>query len=375
MCGSCVGAVQKHCGVLQNGEMMLSCALASDGRDVNGSSFIGGATLPRCGSYYYCSAERLLSSLGQGVADSNRPVAVIAGSFVLCYDTRTGCLLPLIRETVQGDAVVPGELRADAEFPVRSFRSACRLASETRHRGVKCRIAVTVNDHCFRASDLAVGEDVDAGVLAWRLRKDFYATFQALPDLYEAILREHSLQACDAVLQNDLPARDGQDILPKHAVYFSETVLRNRFKRKSWSELKHAHGLYACSCNGPLAFPGNGGPCVDEGEVQALGPPGSNFWACAGEVIQLLRDLSQRSFARLVFFVPALCRRQVNAGLKVAIRHLTELEEVVSVLEMEGRRGCPGGAPGHAYEVTVYRKHDGTPSVLLDEPVEAGLTP
>lgn len=193
-----------------------------------------------------------------------------------------------------------GEFSAFTRF---SWRLGCRLVALAKERGQALQLMVLVNDWQFVQSPTEARRDSER--TAAKMRDQYFAARRSLPDYHLRMLHEHGLTEADV-----LKATGDQWL-------FSESALRialGRSVSKLFSEGR------AESCGLTKHFQPSGDPvisiCADIGTEMDLIFCGSTN--CAGEVIELLRELNERGIGLLVNLYPRPCLAQVSTGTMLA---------------------------------------------------------
>ncbi|MDY7092624.1 MAG: hypothetical protein SX243_06595 [Acidobacteriota bacterium] len=189
-----------------------------------------------------------------------------------------------------------------SQFSKSTWLSACEaLGSSLSSRDVE--LLVLVNDWQFL--ELGLGNRRAEARLADYMRRQYYSASQKIPSLHSTILSSCGLS--DAVVFRNRPDK----------WMFSETDLRRDLNRS-------ISGLFdedeAAEASLVKRFLPTGDPVIsyvdEDGSEQCLLYCGAT--SCSGEIVELLRRLSERSVDVFVNIFPRQCWGPVVTGTKIA---------------------------------------------------------
>lgn len=278
----------------------------------------------------YSCVHDLTESLYRRLRSWPKPIAVMGGHFMLMYSSNLDCLVPMIPGAPSFGQELSSIQPVAEAFAIDSLKVSAQLLS--RLPSEAARLVLLVNDHQFQRIQKNVPREHGM------LRQRFYRDNPDIPDSYRSILLEEGVDIERSILRNDLPSRKGRGILTKLTPYFSEQNLRNIFNDRTLPELQN---LPEFECledkvgSRRLIYrrPGEKNPLPLTDDHALCG--------CSGEVVQLLRELTEtrdinRPRARsALLIVPKDCATPVQIGVTAGLDLFKDLHSAGVVWGLE----------------------------------------
>ena len=260
-------------------------------------------------THHYSSADKLLNALRPNVTGTS---AIMAGHFMLMYDSRKNQLVPMIQQELN-DRMLLQQVRIYAgDFPLRTLRYGIELHKRWLMNSEQdSKLLLLVNDHRFQAFCSDSLRKKLRGDFAGQLRRAYYKQEQIIPECYLAEFESNSVDYRSVVMRNQhVPSNlisNGASV----SYVFSEMNLRNRFRRglqKSVTSFEGFSKRHISTKESPDIFFNNFCLTEDDGEC-----------GCSGEMVQLLFDLLREQVSNIILFVPEECTPPVRVGAQAAL--------------------------------------------------------
>ncbi|MHC2071109.1 hypothetical protein ACYFX5_26855 [Bremerella sp. T1] len=266
---------------------------------------------------------------------SGKKVAVVAGHFLLMYhppDNGEGHkLIPAIWQDIPQDSEASSASRNFAkkmfgDFSVASFRFGLKLRCllQRRRPPIDCRIALLVNDHKFSEPTFQPERQKSIQARTYNLRQAFFHLTLQIPDSYRKELEKAEMDASDAILQNVPIKRRQSGILPESCPFFSETQLRNRFKRNTLRMIRNSDRLEYSRSDSDDDSVLNVHYRRQNGSRCALTESGA--CGCSGEMVEFIMNLLDSDFSEIIAIIPAECIDAVKDAAAVAVEIASEIK-------------------------------------------------
>ncbi len=306
-------------------------------------------------------AAPLAEWIAERVDPERAPVLVQAGHFMLHGDPRTGAVQPMVIEEIEDPDLRAAVAKAVGIFPMFSWVLGVELVALLRSRGVRAELCTLVNDWQYIRQDWPGGAHV--------ARATYYSEHPFPLGAQARILDA-------AGLGRDVLARFDPDG-PRQG-FLSEQWLRRRLERRLKGMVARggAIGLEVKLRPGALR------PCVTyvdfEKRYCLLYDGQAN---CAGEVTELLAQVSSRGYSCFVNLYPHACEHMVNAGTQVGLDLFRpDAMDVVSVGLSASGEATPAELLAH--RVSLLRMGRDVDSLSEDwkgatagEPAKPGVRP
>ncbi len=258
----------------------------------------------------FASENDLLTFLGNLPFAAGEQVGIVAGHFMLMYDDKANCLVPMIHQDATNPKVKELSQKMAGDFPLKTFKLGISLVKNYQRKKIASKLALIVNDHVFQTEGWSL-QNLNDKTRTGDLRREFYRGELSCPSSFRKELTDSGWNMKDILLTNAHTRKGDDGILPSDSFCFSETVLRRRFDRATRPELtkldtfveKQLPGgskkLYFRPESKPTEF------CLTE----------NGDCGCGGEIVELLIQLGRRSLTGLILFIPSECMKAVVVGV------------------------------------------------------------
>ena len=242
------------------------------------------------------SEEELLDELRASMHDDNfSEVIIMAGHFMLFFDTATKRLVPGIFEDVENEILKEQVKERVGIFPSYTWDLGVRLGDHYRlQHGKPARLLLLVNDWQY-VPDSGKASDC---------RSKFYETFNELPPSYLSRLKVSSQLSEKDILSSR-----------RHMLAFPETWLRYRFQNAAIRLVKagklQKRFLEDKPGKSEISFPdksGNSLPLISCG-----------ITGCAGEITEMISEVHRVGGRYFVIMAPAECHTSIRTGIEIAL--------------------------------------------------------
>lgn len=257
----------------------------------------------------FASENDLLSFLGGMSFAPGEQVGIVAGHFMLMYDDKADCLVPMVHQDATNPRVKEFSAEMAGDFPLDTFRVGVRLAKKYRERTITPKLALIVNDHIFQTEGWS-RQNLKDKTRTGDLRRNFYRRDSAFPFSFRKELTESDWPTNDILLTNTQTRKDDEGILPPDSFCFSETALRRRFDKSTRPTLAKLNAFFEKlqpDGSKKLYF-------RPESKAKEFCLTENGDCGCGGEIMELLIQLGRQSLAGLILFIPSECMKAVVAG-------------------------------------------------------------
>jgi hypothetical protein len=240
-------------------------------------------------------------------------IAIVGGHFMLFYDKDEDCLKPLIHQDLTKDKQIAFAKLMTGDFPVRTFNYSMELIKHFHNNGNTAGNVFIINDHKFQSADFQPSILDLVKNRGGELRTQFYRGKHVFPKIFQNLIEKHGYDdARDVVFDNDDSKRQGQDILPRKTIFYSEQALRNRFDKKTKTKILQTTNFYEQDLGYTKEIFYNDGKkqfCLTE----------QGKCGCSSEIMEFLWNILERGFNKIIMFIPQECESHVNNGVEMAL--------------------------------------------------------
>lgn len=245
--------------------------------------------------------------------DQHDSVVIMAGHFMLFYDSATRSLVPGIFEDIEHERLREQVKGRVGIFPSYTWDLGVRLGDDYHEICKKpAKLLLLVNDWQYVP---------DAGSAA-EYRAEFYRAFERLPPTYiDRLSRSSVLSERDVI-----PSR-------RHSIAFPETWLRYRFQNKA-TQLVKAGKLQKRHLE---EKPGQSEVSYTSTTGASLPLISCGVTGCAGEIVEMISEVHRAGGRFLIVLAPGECHAPIRAGIEIAL----------SIYELRGMKvlvADPGGS-------------------------------
>lgn len=242
------------------------------------------------------SEKELMSEIHSSLEGNSTSNAVImAGHFMLFYDTNSKQLVPGIFEDIENTVLREQVRERVGIFPSYTWSLGVRLAEQFKARYCSdAKLLLLINDWQY-VPDTGNASDH---------RCAFYANFQKLPLNYSS-----RLAASTTISEGDvLPSR-------RHPLAYPETWLKNRFKNEA-TRLVKAGKLQRRFLT---ENPGKSEILFTDTEGTSLPLVSCGMTGCAGEITEMISEAHRAGTRHLIIFAPVECHHPIRKGVEIAL--------------------------------------------------------
>lgn len=248
-------------------------------------------------SYNILNSEyELMDALRSSMHDERyNDLVIMAGHFMLFFDSVSKRLVPGIFEEIQNDLLKTQVKERVGVFPSYTWDLGVKLGDHYRENHRKpAKLLLLINDWQY----------VPDGGKASDFRSDFYEGFDGLPAGYA-----ERLATSRHLSENDLLASR------KHSIAFPETWLKYRFQ-KSAAKLVKAGALEKRYLDDR---PGQSEVSFTDSSGNSLPLISCGVTGCAGEVTEMISEVHKSGGRYIIIFAPGECHAPVRTGVEIAL--------------------------------------------------------